>query len=170
MTLACRPTRSIHRSIESGWRRSDSCVSRTLGSAAFSIAQAAASPARSLSANDNTAISPGGWRRSTASTISSRVVDVVVSRCMTPLCSCIAPRAAGSENSGSYKRLYDGRAVEAFEPNDHEPAFAWFVGLPAPVILMSHARADGLQQQPHRFAGDRGETLHAQHPRRVGGF
>ncbi len=82
MTLACAPTRSIHRSTDIGWRRSRRCVSRTLGSAGRSIAHAAASAARSLSANESTRISPGGWPRSTGSTISSRLVDVVASRCI----------------------------------------------------------------------------------------
>ena len=46
--------------------------------AARSTSQAAASPARSLSANDSTTMSPGGWPRSTGSTISSRLVELVV--------------------------------------------------------------------------------------------
>ena len=126
ITLACAPTRSIHRSTDIGWRRSRKCARRTLGSAARSACQAAARPARSLSANDSTTMSPGGWPRSTASTISSRLVELVVSR-------CIAGSALFAQPG---ERARHRGAVEAFQPDHHEPAFARLGGGPRPVVLM----------------------------------
>jgi hypothetical protein len=88
MTLACAATRSIHRSTDIGWRRSRRWARRTLGKSPRSASQAATRPARSLSANDSTTTSPGVCLRSTASTISSRFVELVVSRCIVSPCRC----------------------------------------------------------------------------------
>src|SRR5215831_7057908 len=138
MTLACWPTRSIHRSTDIGWRRSRSC--------ARSIAQAAARPARSLSANDSTAMSPGGWPRSRGSTMSSSDTELVASRCI--LQPKLVQQCAG-----------DRGAIDAFQSDDDELAGARLVRAPRPVVVMGDARADRLHEESHRLAGHRRKTL-----------
>src|ERR1700691_1295031 len=147
MTLAWVPTRSIHRSIDIGWRRSRRLAMRRLAPASPSSAKAAASPARSLSANDSTATSPAGWRRSTGAAISSKVVAVVARRCM-------ASPVQGAR---------DAVAVEALEADHHEVALAAVRRRPGPAELMRPPCPHRLDEEPHRLAGNRRKALDAQH-------
>ena len=105
-----------------------------------SASHAAASPERSLSANDSTAMSPGGWPRSTASTMSSSVLELVVSRCMP------SHPSSGARHRG---------AIDALQSDHHEPAVTRLGRTPRPVEMMRDAGADRLHQQAQRLAGDR---------------
>src|ERR1041384_2624176 len=102
-----------------GCLRSRSCPSRTLGSTSRSIVHAAESPARSLSANDRIAISPGVWPRSTGSTMSSKLVGLVDRRCI----------------KSSVEHAYDLVAVETPQPDHHELGAARLRGEPWAVVL-----------------------------------
>src|SRR4051812_31487990 len=159
MTLAWRATLSIHRSTDIGWRRSRSAASRIEGKRAASAFHATARPARSLSVKDRAKISAGVCRRSTGSARSSSEAELVVSMCISPL-----GRLA---SAGEYS--LDRRAVQPLEADDDEPRAAVVLGGPGAVIVMVDARADGLQQKPHRLAADFDETFDAQHVFLFGG-
>ena len=51
----------------------------------------------------------------------------------------------------SNKRVRDGRAIETFQSDHHQPPFARFVRRPGPIVLVCHARSDGLDQQAQRL-------------------
>ena len=118
---------------------------------ASSAAQAAARPARSLSANDSTATSPGVWPRSTGSTMLVEARAEVVAR------RCIASARVSQQRASTPARSSPLRPMTTRRP--------WRAsrGRPGAVVLVADARADRLHQKPHRLAGDGGETLHAQH-------
>ena len=142
------PTRSIQRSTDMGWRRSRKMREpHAAAGRRAPAAQAAARPARSLSAKDSTTTSPGVWPRSTGSTISSRLVELVASRCIAQPQSSIARRRRGRVPFSPMTTSRPSRGLD---------------GGPGPIVVMRHARADRLHQEPHRLAGDGGKAFHAQ--------
>src|SRR5262245_49008669 len=149
MTFACRPTVSSQRSTESGWRRSRRFASRTVGSTSRWAAQAAARPDRSLSAKDKMTMSPGDWRRSTASTRSSMDAEVDASRCI----------------PSPQQRSRYAVAIEPPQTDDDKLTLPLLRGSPGMIVVMADARTDGLYEQAHRLASDRDKSLHAQNAR-----
>ena len=148
ITLACAPTRSIHRSTDIGWRRSRRCASRTLGSA-FALDRPGRRERRRDRCRRTTArrYRPAAGRDRPASTISSRLVELVASRCIAQ-----PERARASQRRDpALQADHDEAALHAPRPR------------PRPVILMRDPRADRLHQKPHRLAGDGGKALDAQH-------
>ena len=117
------------------------------GTAPASAFQAAASPARSLSVKDSATISAGVWPRSTGSARSSSDAEVVARRCIGQPARIVsmAPRSMPLRPITTSRLRRSSR------------------GGPGAVVIMVDARADGLQQQPHRLAADLDEAFHAQH-------
>src|SRR5918994_777859 len=146
MIFACAATLSTQRSTDMGWRRSRNAASRIEGRFVASAFHAAARAARSLSVKDSATMSAGVCRRSTGSTRSSSEADVVVRMCMAEL---LSPQ-----------NLLDGDAVQPLQPDHHQPRAAVVVGGPGAVIIVVDARADGLDQEPHRLAADIDEAFY----------
>ena len=66
------------------------------------------------------------------------------------------------------QRRFDGRAVDALDPDHDNPPAPLFAGLPRPVVLVRDPRADSLNEQAHRLPGHGDVTLHSQHVGRLG--
>ena len=60
-------------------------------------------------------------------------------------------------------------AVEALQPDHHQPGAALFRRQPGAVVVRGDARADRLHQEPHRLVAHGGKALDAQHARGLGG-
>src|SRR5262249_22213947 len=144
-TFTCLPTVSSQRSTESGWRRSRRFMSRTVGSTSRCAAQAAARPDRSLSAKDKMTMSPGDWRRSTASTRSSMDAEVDASRCI----------------PSPQQRSRYAVAIEPPQTDDDKLTFPLLRGGPGAIVMVADALSDGLYEQAHRLTCDRVKFLHA---------
>src|SRR5262249_51501780 len=56
-------------------------------------------------------------------------------------------------------------AIEPPQTNDDKLTFPLLRGGPGAIVMVADARTDGLYEQAHRLASDRGKSLHAQDAR-----
>ncbi len=148
---ARRRDRSTDRPTSDGAGRADARAARSAARRAR-LPRRRRAPERSLSANDSTAMSPGVWPRSTASTISSRLVELVVSRCIAQSSDQLAARCVTAARSSP------------FSPITTSWPCARFGGAStAGRIDASPAGPTACTRQAQRLVGDGGKAFDAQH-------